>query len=113
MSALTIITDAGVQASIEPAGGLKLKGLSKLTIEQKKQIIDYASKHKPAILSALTNKHTPADCNNCAASGYWDWKGPGMWCFHYAVFLGEHGQPERCDAAKHNCPLQKERNQND
>ena len=107
MNALAIIANAGVQASVVPAGGLKLKGLSKLTIEQKNQLIDYARKHKPEILNALTKKHTLADCDNCPASGYWDWKGPGMWCFHYAIFLGKSGQPVSCDSAKHDCPLTK------
>ena len=113
MSALAIITDAGVQASIEPAGGLKLKGLSKLTIEQKKQIIDYARKHKRAILAMLTKNSVSGKCDSCPAAGYWDWKGPGLWCFHYAVFLGKPGQPVHCYAAKHDCPLHKEGNKND
>lgn len=105
MSALSIIADAGVQASVVPAGGLKLKGLSKLTIEQKRQIIDYARKHKPAILAALTQNSAPGECELCPAAGYWDWKGSGMWCFHYAIFLGKPGQPVHCDLAKNDCPL--------
>ena len=105
MNALAIIANAGVQASVVPAGGLKLKGLSKLTIEQKNQLIDYARKHKPAILSALTKKHMLADCDNCPASGYWDYMGPGKWCFHTAYYLGKPGQPVHCDSAKPNCPL--------
>jgi hypothetical protein len=107
MSVLSIITDVGVQASIEPAGRLKLKGLSKLTAEKKKQIIDFALKHKPAILAALTNSSAPGECESCLASGYWDWKGPGRWCFHRAYFLGKPGQPVHCDTAKHDCPLQR------
>jgi hypothetical protein len=105
MNALAIITDAGVQASVEPAGGLKLKGLSKLTVEQKNQIIDYARKHKPAILAALTNSSAPGECELCPAAGYWDYMRPGKWCFHTAYFLGKSGQPVHCDSAKQKCPL--------
>ena len=36
MSFLSIITEIGILVSIEPTGKLKLKGLSKLTIQQKK-----------------------------------------------------------------------------
>ena len=70
MNALAIITDAGIQASIESSGGLKLKGLSKLNIEQKKQIIDYARKHKFSILAELNQRGAPGDCDNCPAAGY-------------------------------------------
>jgi len=105
MNALAIIANAGVQASVLPAGGLKLKGLSKLTIEQKNQIVDFARKHKPSILAALTKSSAPSNCNSCPAAGYWDWKGPGLWCFHRAYFLGKSGHPVSCDSAKHSCPL--------
>ncbi len=107
MNALSVITDLGVQATIEPAGGLKLKGLSKLTAEQKNQIIDYARNHKPAILAALKKSSASGNCDSCPAAGYWDWKGPGLWCFHRAYFLGKSGKPMHCDTAKHDCPLQK------
>ena len=105
MSALNIIADAGLQASIEPTGGLKLKGLSKLTIEQKKQIIIYARKHKRAILAALTKTSAPGDCDSCPAAGFWDYFGPGKWCFHTAYFLGRSGKPTPCEAAQRDCPL--------
>ena len=47
----------------------------------------------------------PGECESCPAAGYWDWKGPGKWCFHRAYFLGRAGHPESCDSAKRNCPL--------
>ena len=105
MSALAIITKAGVKASIEPAGGLRLKGLSRLTIEQKMQIIDYAQNNKPAIIAELTQNGAPGDCESCPAAGYWNYKGPGKWCFHHAYFLGKAGHPKSCDTAMHDCPL--------
>ena len=55
----------------------------------------------------------PGECDHCPAAGYWDWKGPGLWCFHRAYFLGKAGQPVSCDSVKHDCPLEKERNQNE
>ena len=105
MSALNIIADAGVQASIEPAGRLKLKGLSKLTIEQKNQIIHYARKHKRAILEALKKSSATGDCDSCPAAGFWDWKGPDKFCFHTAYFLGRSGRPSPCKTAQRDCPL--------
>ena len=65
-------------------------------------------KHKQAILGVLTQgrdtkdalyqneKLKPGDCDRCPASGYWDYKGPGKWCFHRAYFLGKPGQPVHC-----------------
>ena len=107
MNALTIIAEAGVQASIEPAGGLKLRGLSKLSVEHKNQIISYARKHKHAILAALTKSSATGDCDSCPASGYWDYIGSGKWCFYTAYFIGRSGKPEPCKTAQHNCPLKK------
>ena len=105
MSALAIIAKAGVKVSIEPSGGLRLKGLSRLTTEQKKQIIDYARTHKPVIISELTQNCVPGDCESCPAAGYWDFMGPGKWCFHHAYFLGKSGHPKPCKTAMNDCPL--------
>jgi len=105
MSALNIIADAGVQASIEPTGGLKLKGLSKLTIVQKNQIINYARKHKRAILAALKKSSPTGECDSCPAAGFWDYFGPGKWCFYTAYFLGRSGKPTPCKTAQRDCPL--------
>jgi hypothetical protein len=46
-----------------------------------------------------------AGCDNCPAAGYWDYTGPGRWCFHTAYFLGKSGKPTPCETAQHNCPL--------
>ena len=105
MRALTIIADAGLQASVEPSGGLKLKGLSKLSVERKKQIIDYARKHKHEILTALTKGNAIGNCDSCPAAGYWDHMGPGSWCFHRAYFMGKSGRPSPCVETKYACPL--------
>ena len=45
------------------------------------------------------------DCDSCPAAGFWDYIGPGRWCFHTAYFLGKAGKPVHCDNAKHHCPL--------
>jgi len=47
----------------------------------------------------------PGKCDSCPAAGYWDFMGPGKWCFHRAYFLGKAGHPESCDTARHGCPL--------
>jgi hypothetical protein len=113
MSALAIIIDAGVQASIEPAGGLKLKGLSKLNIKQKKQIINYARNHKPAILAELTKNSAHGACESCPAAGYWDsgqYAGQGLLCFHYAYFMGKSGKPNPCSEMSAKCPRKENKN---
>ena len=61
-------------------------------------------------LSALTGPRDtlnilPGNCDTCPAAGYWDYIGPGKWCFHRAYFLGKPGDPVHCDTAKSKCPL--------
>ena len=107
MSAVSVLTDAGIQASIEPAGGLKLKGLSRLTIEQRNQIINFARSHKPAIIDALSQNGIPGQCESCPAAGYWDfahYAGHGLLCFHSAYYLGKSGRPEPCAGMRTKCP---------
>lgn len=45
------------------------------------------------------------NCESCPAGGEWDWKGPGLWCFHSAYFLGKSAKPVKCSNAINNCPL--------
>lgn len=64
--------------------------------------------NKKALLKILDKKevnYIPKDCENCPAGGYWDWKGPGLWCFHSPYFLGRSAKPVKCEVAKKNCPL--------
>ena len=85
-------------------------------------IAEIIRKHKPGILGILnpdlkcesissyarpgdSRNILPGNCNSCPAAGYWDFMGPGKWCFHHAYFLGKTGHPESCDTAKHGCPL--------
>jgi hypothetical protein len=49
----------------------------------------------------------PCTCDSCPAAGYWDYVGPGKWCFHTAYFLGRAGKPTLCETAQHDCPLEK------
>ena len=49
----------------------------------------------------------PGKCESCPAARYWDFMGPGKWCFHRAYFLGKAGHPKACDTAKHDCPLKR------
>jgi len=72
---------------------------SSSSYEHEKNNISYAR------ASNKVSKTDQVDCDNCPAAGYWDWKGPGKWCFHRAYFLGKPGQPVHCDSAKHSCPL--------
>ena len=70
----------------------------------------FSSKNKKnnisfAHTSNKCNNLKPADCDRCPAAGFWDYKGPGKWCFHRAYFLGKTGQPIPIDIAKLECPL--------
>lgn len=107
MSAISVLNDAGVQASIEQSGGLKLRGLSRLSAEQKEQIINYARNHKPVILAALNQNGEPGQCESCPAAGYWDhsaYAGCGLICFHQAYYLGKPGKPSPCTEIRNHCP---------
>ena len=67
---------------------------------------DRESEFTPSYAHPGNNRNIlPGKCDSCPAAGYWDWKGPGLWCFHRAYFLGKAGQPELCDTARHGCPL--------
>jgi len=54
-------------------------------------------------LSRASNK-----CDKCPAAGFWDYNGPGKWCFHTAFYLGKSGKPTPCKTAQHDCPLSDE-----
>ncbi len=60
--------------------------------------------HRQEILGILNQD---CECDSCPAAGYWDYMGPGKWCFHTAYFLGRAGKPTPCKTAQHDCPLKK------
>jgi hypothetical protein len=80
-------------------------------------LVEKIRTHKLAILGALSrsgearealhqsSELKPGNCDQCPAAGFWDYKGPGKWCFHTAYYLGKSGQPVPCDSAKQKCPL--------
>jgi len=64
--------------------------------------------HKQDLLNLLkTNGENliQGNCEGCPAAGYWDYMGPGKWCFHTTYYLGKSGRPVPCDSAKRDCPL--------
>lgn len=87
-------------------------------------LVETIRTHKHAILGALSqgdkardefhrsHEVKPGDCDHCPAAGYWDSKGPGKWCFHYAIFLGKAGKPMPCETAKYDCSLTRKELQN-
>jgi hypothetical protein len=106
MSAVSYIEDTGVHVSVV-GDSLKLSGLSKLAEEQKSQVINFAQKHKPAIIAALTQNGIPGQCELCPAAGYWEYgeyTRQGLMCFHYAYFLHKAGRPTPCSVTRANCP---------
>jgi hypothetical protein len=107
MSALSVLSDAGIKASIEPSGNLRLKGLSNLTGEQKKQIIDFAKSYKFDILTALSQGMKPGQCESCPAAGYSDLTGGGLKCFFTAYYKHKAGCPFLCAEVRRQCPRMK------
>ena len=73
--------------------------ITNISVENNKNINTYAR------ASDKRDTFKFADCDICPAPGFWDYKGPGKWCFHRAYFLGKSGHPIACDTAKHDCPL--------
>lgn len=57
------------------------------------------------VFSVTMKGPVPGDCKTCRAAAEWEHMGPGLWCFHRALFLGKSGKPTSCDEAKLNCPL--------
>ena len=107
MSALVALQEAGIQASIDKTGGLRLKGLSKLDREHKIRIIEFARNHKQPIIAALSQTGAPGECESCPAAGYWDYStyaGQGLICFHRAYYLGKSGRPNPCHEVRAACP---------
>jgi hypothetical protein len=47
------------------------------------------------------------NCEKCPASGEWQWKGSGLWCFHSSWFLGKSAKSAKCEIEKRQCPLTK------
>jgi len=69
---------------------------------------DRESESSPSYAKPRDNQNILlGDCDLCPAAGYWDYMGPGKWCFHTAYFLGKSGKPVHCDKAQHDCPLKK------
>lgn len=54
---------------------------------------------------SLTGLFLPSNCEKCPASGMWAWKGPGLWCFYSAYFLGKSTTPATCDQVRKYCKL--------
>lgn len=52
-----------------------------------------------------TNNIAGGDCESCPAGAKWEWKGPGLWCFYSAYFLGKSAKAIPCLQAAINCPL--------
>ena len=107
MSAISFFEDAGVRAEVI-GDSIKLSGLSRLTSEQKNQVIEFAREHKAAILAAMAQGSQPGECESCPAAGYWDhgeYAGNGLMCFHTAYFLHKAGSPTPCKYMRNECPL--------
>ena len=54
---------------------------------------------------ATSSTFLPGDCEKCPAAADWPYKGPGLWCFHSAYFLGKSAKAVSCRIASLKCPL--------
>ena len=71
-------------------------------------IQDRKSEFTPSCAGSRDNQNIlPGNCDSCPAAGFWDYIGPGKFCFHTAYFLGKSGKPIHCNSAQQNCPLRK------
>lgn len=73
-------------------------------------LIKLLKSHKGDLLHLLTREKgelSSGACETCPAGGFWDWKGPGLWCFHTAYFEGKARKPVQCVEARRKCPLTK------
>lgn len=52
-------------------------------------------------------KPRPGDCENCPASGTWEWgeyAKQGLLCCYDAYYLGKSGRPKPCSEMREQCP---------
>ena len=112
MTAEQILADAHHAGIVLEADGDKIRYQAPTGV-MTPEWIERIRQHKPRLMDLLmATQHSngradivPGDCEACPAGGYWDWKGPGLWCFHYAYYLGKSGRPTLCAIQRNNCPL--------
>ncbi len=91
--------------------GIMTPELAKTIREHRQEILDILTQAResesiPSYAKPRDNLNIlPGDCDSCPAAGFWDYIGPGRFCFHTAYFLGKSGKPIPCNSAQHNCPL--------
>jgi hypothetical protein len=119
MNTISFLSKMGLSVTLSSVGKIKLSGLRGINEKLARKAIKYAKDHKAKILSELTKSKITrsainstrtleilsGDCEKCPAGGYWDWKGPGLWCFYTAYFLGKSATPISCYSTRINCPL--------
>ena len=96
------------QAKISPE---KSKFVTKVACAREVEICNTTNinnkykKNNISLVRASNKCDKSADCDNCPAAGFWDYKGPGKWCFHTAYYLGKSGHPILCETARYDCQL--------
>ena len=106
-----ILTADGDQINYKAPTGVMTPDIAEIIRKHKAGILGILNPNLecesiPSYARASDNRNfLPGDCNSCPATGYWDFMGPGKWCFHRAYFLGKAGHPKTCDTVKHDCPL--------
>lgn len=108
-----ILTPAGDRINYKAPTGTMTPDLVGMIKAHKRGIICILNPDRK-IKSALAHLHADGsqnffwgDCDSCPAGGFWELKGPKMWCFHSAYFLGKAAKPIKCEIARANCPLKR------
>ncbi len=106
-----ILTLAGNSIKYKAPTGVMTPDLAEMIKMHRQGILGILNPDR-AIKSISTHLHEgdsqvllPGDCDSCPAGGFWEFKGPNMWCFHSAYFLGKAAKPIQCEIARGNCPL--------
>ena len=105
-SPLSFFEQIRVKVYLSGPDRLQLLGLDRLPHDEARACIDYARRHKSAIISRL--KQRPTACEVCPAAATWDYglyASKGLLCFYTAWFLCRSGSPAPCESARMNCPL--------
>ncbi len=108
-----VLIPDGDQIKYKAPSGIMTPELAETIRTHRQEILgilnhDCESESIPSYARPRDNRNIlPGNCDSCPAAGYWDYMGPGKWCFHTAYFLGRTGRPTPCKTAQHDCPLKK------
>jgi len=108
-----VLIPDGDQIKFKAPSGIMTPELAETIRTHRQEILgilnqDCEGESTPSYARPRDNRNVlPGNCDSCPAAGYWDYMGPGKWCFHTAYFLGKASRPTPCKTAQHDCSLKK------